>query len=123
MNRLLSVLVTGVLALPLIAADTTKLQVRVTNLEGRPIDRASVVVKFVQGRSKIKLGKKIWTHWETRTNQEGLAKMPELPRGKILVQVIAKGYQTYGNTFDVNDEEKIIDVKLNPPQPQYSAHE
>jgi hypothetical protein len=123
MNRLLSVLVAGLLMLPLLADETTKLQVRVTNLEGKPIDRASVVVKFVKGRSAIKLGKKVYTHWETRTNQEGLAKVPELPQGQLLIQVIAKGYQTFGGTFDVNEEEKTVDVKLNPPQPQYSAHQ
>ena len=123
MNRLLSVLIAGVIALPLLADETTKLQVRVTNLEGRPIDRASVVVKFVKGRSALKLGKKVYTHWETRTNQEGLAKVPELPQGEILIQVIAKGYQTFGNTFDVKEEEKTVNVKLNAPQPQYSAHE
>ena len=123
MNRLLSVLVAGLLTLPLLADEMTKLQVRVTNLEGKPIDRASVVVKFVKGRSAIKLGKKVYTHWETRTNQEGLAKVPELPQGQLLIQVIAKGYQTFGGTFDVNEEEKTVNVKLNPPQPQYSAHQ
>jgi Carboxypeptidase regulatory-like domain len=123
MNRLLSVLIAGVIALPLLADETTKLQVRVTNLEGKPIDRASVVVKFLKGRSALKLGKKVYTHWETRTNQDGLAKVPELPQGQLLIQVIAKGYQTYGGTFEVNEEERTVEVKLNPPQPQYSAHE
>jgi hypothetical protein len=38
------------------------------------------------------------------------------------VQIIAKEYQTFGQNFDVDEEEKTIDIKLNPPQPQYSAH-
>ena len=122
MNRLLTLLIAGALAFPALAGDTTKLQIRVTNLEGRPIDRAAVVVRFVKGRSKVKLGKKVWRHWETRTNQEGVAKIPEIPQGDILIQVIAKGYQTFGNTFDINEDEKTVDIKLNPPQPQYSAH-
>jgi len=37
--------------------------------------------------------------------------------------VIAKGYQTFGQTFEVMEEEKTIEVQLNPPQPQYSAHQ
>jgi len=45
-----------------------------------------------------------------------------IPQGKILVQVIAKGYQTFGETVDVNEEEKTVHVKLNAPQQQYSAH-
>ncbi len=100
----------------------TRLNIQVTSLGGKPIDRADVVVRFVKGRSKLKLGRKIRTTWEMRTNQEGIAKVPEIPQGSILIQVIAKGYQTFGQTFDVDEEEKTIEVKMNPPQQQYSAH-
>jgi hypothetical protein len=123
MKRSTSLLVTFLLALPLLAAEMTKIQVHVTNLEGRPVDRASVVVRFVEGHSKIKLGKAIIEHWETRTDQQGIAKIPSLPQGKILIQVIAKGYQTFGKNFMIEVPEKTVDVKLNPPQPQWSAHE
>lgn len=110
--------------LPLLAdPPMTTLRIEVKTLGGKPIDRASVVVRFVEGRSIIKLGKKIRTSWETRTNMEGVAKIPSVPQGKILIQVIAKGYQTFGQQFDITDEEKTIEVKLNPPQPQYSVHE
>jgi uncharacterized lipoprotein YmbA len=100
----------------------TKINVQVTTLGGKPIDHADVVVKFVKGRSIILLGKRIRTSWEMRTNQEGIAKVPEIPQGTILIQVIATGYQTFGQTFEVNELEKTIDVKLNSPQEQYSAH-
>ncbi len=103
--------------------ELTKLQIEVKNADGKPVDRASVIVRFVQGRSKVKLGKKITTRWELRTNQMGMARIPPIPQGKILVQVIAKGYQTYGVTHEVDEEEKTIEVKLNPPQGQYSAHQ
>jgi hypothetical protein len=103
--------------------EMTTLTIEVKTLEGKPIDRASVVVRFVEGRSVKKLGKKIMTRWELRTNQQGQAKIPPIPQGKILVQVIAKGYQTFGNTFEVDEEEKTLEVKLNPPQPQYSVHQ
>ena len=103
-------------------APVTKLIIEVKTQGGRPVDRAAVVVKFVEGRSYIKLGKKIRTQWELRTNQEGLAQIPSVPQGKIQIQVIAKGYQTFGQVFEVEEEEKTIEVRLNPPQPQYSAH-
>lgn len=105
-------------------ADTpmTRVKVVVTTHEGKPIDRASVIVQFVEGRSVVKLGKKIMTRWELRTNQDGIAKIPELPQGKIRVQVIAKQYQTFGEVFEVDEEEKTLAIKLNPPQPQVSAH-
>ena len=59
------------------------------------MDRASIVVRFVSGRDKLKLGKKIRTTWETRTNEGGVAQIPPIPQGKILVQVIAKGYPDF----------------------------
>ena len=106
-------------------ADTpmTKLAIQVKNDSGKPVDRASVVVRFIQGRDYLKLGKKIRTTYELRTNQDGEARIPQIPQGKILIQIIAKGYQTFGQTFDINEEERTVDIKLNPPQPQYSAHQ
>jgi hypothetical protein len=101
----------------------TALRIHVTTPGGRPIDRASVIVKFVEGRSVVKLGKKVMTSWELRTNQDGMARIPPVPQGKIRVQVVAKGYQTFGEIFDISEEEKQLDVKLNPPQPQYSSHQ
>ena len=100
----------------------TKLRIEVRSPGDRPVDRAGVIVRFVQGRSVAKFGKKIRTHWELRTNQEGAVSVPLIPQGKILIQVIAKGYQTFGEYFEVSEEEKTIPIKLNSPQPQYSAH-
>ncbi len=99
----------------------TTLRVEVKSLSDKPVDRAAVVVRFVEGHSVKKLGKKIVTQWELRTNQEGVARVPSMPQGKILIQVIASGYQTFGQVFEVNEPEKTIAVKLNPPQPQYSV--
>jgi hypothetical protein len=110
------------LALPMLAVDMTTLTIAVKSPGGRPVENASVIVKFVKGRSKTKLGKKIRLEWELRSNQEGLVKIPPIPQGTILVQIIAKEYQTFGQNFDVDEEEKTLEIKLNPPQPQYSAH-
>ncbi len=100
----------------------TTLIIEVKTQSGKPVDRASVVVRFVEGRSVVKLGKKIRTVWELRTNQEGQAKLPPIPQGKIQVQVIAKGFQTFGDIIEVDKEEQTVPVTLNPPQAQYSAH-
>lgn len=105
------------------AGEKTRIQIVVKNLDGKPVDRASVVIRFVQGRSVVKLGKKMITSWETRTNQDGLAKVPEMPQGTVLIQVIAKGYQTFGQQFTVEEDDKTIEIKLNPPQPQHSVHQ
>ena len=112
----------GLLALPGFAGDLTKLKFVVTSAPGKPVDHADVIVKFVEGRSVAKFGKKIRTSWEVHTIQDGTAEVPEVPKGKILIQVIAKNYQTFGQTFDIADDEKTIDITLSPPQQQYTAH-
>ena len=119
-------LIAGLIAIAvsvLTAAEMTTLTVEVKTPSGNPVDRASVIVKFVHGRAKMKLGKKILKTWETRTNQEGVAKIPPIPQGSIQVQVIAKGYQTFGQVFEIEEEQKTVEVKLNPPQDQYSSHQ
>ena len=103
------------------ATPMTKLTVEVKSLEGKPVDRASVTVRFVEGKA-IKVVKKHAT-FEMRTDQDGVARIPEIPQGKIRIQVIAKNYQTFGQVFDIDQEEKTIEIKLNPPQAQFSAHQ
>jgi len=109
---------------PTLQADVakTKLSVKVLTPSGKPLDRASVIIRFVSGRDKMKLYSKIRTQWETKTNQEGLVQIPQIPQGKIQIQVIASGYQTFGHIFDVEEEEKTLEIKMNAPQAQYSAH-
>jgi hypothetical protein len=100
----------------------TKLNVVVKTESGRPIDHAEVVVRFVRGHAVFNL-KKLRTTYELRTNQDGEAKIPEIPQGEIRIQVNAKGFQTFGQIFDVTEEEKTIPIQLNPPQQQYSSHQ
>lgn len=126
--RILSSLALALLlfaAAPSARADdpTTTLRIEVKTLKDKPIDRAAVTVDFVEGRSVAKLGKKIRKHWETRTNQDGVVKLPPIPQGKVRVMVHARGYQTFGETYDLNEEEKTIEIKMNPPQAQYSVHQ
>ena len=104
------------------AVELTRLQVVVKNLDGKPIEHAAVIIKFVSSTSKIKIGKTTTT-WEARTNQDGILKVPSMPQGNIRVQVNAKGFQTFGQVFKVDEADKTIEIKLNPPQQQYSAHQ
>jgi hypothetical protein len=104
------------------AGPTTQINIVVKSQGGHPVDRASVVVKCL-GRSVAKLGKLECPAYELRTNEEGVVKLPPIPQGKIRVQVIAKGYQTFGQDYTINDEQKSLEIKLNPPQQQYSAHQ
>jgi hypothetical protein len=43
-----------------------------------------------------------------------------MPQGKVQIQIIAANYQTFGDIFVTDKPEQTIEIKLNPPQPQYS---
>lgn len=119
----ISVLALGCLCTALAAtAPETVITVVVKNPYDKPVDNAAVVMDFLGSHQIAKLGRRKRTHWEVHTNEQGIAKFPAVPQGTLRVQVIATNYQTYGDKIDVDQEEKRVEVKLNPPQPQYSAH-
>jgi hypothetical protein len=122
MEAMRTLCVTGLVFFSLImsGATGTKLTVQVISADtGKPIDRASVIVRFRHGLNPVKM-KKIITNWETKTSQEGTVKIPEMPMGEVTIQVIADHYQTFGDVFQLTMPEQTIAIKLNPPQAQYS---
>ena len=118
--RTLWVIALAVCSLPFLAlAEDTRLTVQVNSVDtGKPIDRASVVVRFRHGLN-VNL-KKMITNWETKTNQDGKVSLPPMPHGEITIQVIAANYQTYGDVYQLTDPQQTISIKLNRPQAQYS---
>lgn len=119
MRSLLAVLL-ALISLPLFGGSGTRLTVQVNSAEtGHPIDRASVIVQFRHGLNPVKM-KKMITRWETKTSQEGSVSIPEMPMGEIMIQVIARDYQTFGQVYQLTMPQQTIAIKLNPPQPQYS---
>jgi uncharacterized GH25 family protein len=103
------------------AAPQTAVSVTVKDKFDKPVDNAAVILDFLGSHQITKLGRRRQTHWEVHTNQEGLAHFPPIPQGTIQLQVVAKNHQTFGKKFDIDTEQKTIDVKLNPPQEQYTA--
>ncbi|MEP6717234.1 MAG: hypothetical protein ABJC09_16805 [Terriglobia bacterium] len=105
--------------LPLAGGKSTRLTVQVNAAQGgRPIDRASVIVRFRHGLN-VNL-KKVVTNWQTKTNQEGRVTVPSMPQGEVQIQVIAQNYQTFGDIFQLDQDQQTISIKLNRPQAQYS---
>ena len=104
---------------------TTKLSIVVKTQAGSPVDRAEVIVRWHANEKhpRARFGRAVRTTYEVRTNQEGQVDVPSIPQGNILIQVNAKGYQTFGKVFDISEDEKTLEVTLNPPQQQYSAHQ
>jgi hypothetical protein len=54
-----------------------------------------------------------------KTNDDGSVKVPEVPIGRILIQVVAKGYHTYGKWYDIAKDPDLISIKLDPPPHWY----
>jgi hypothetical protein len=115
---------TGLIAaLVLVAASkTTTIKVVIKNQFDKPVENAAVILDFLGSRNYAKLGRHKRIHWELKSNQEGIAHFPPVPEGTVQLQVIDKKYQTYGQNIDVSGAEKTVEITLNPPQKQYSAH-
>lgn len=96
------------------ASGPTHLRIEVTAGEKNvPVDNASVYVRFKTGNSK-KL-----TEMNLKTNREGLAHPPELAARKVLVQIIAEGWKTYGHWYDTEPGEQVIKIHLEKPPKWY----
>src|SRR6266576_2775954 len=81
-----------------------------------PVDSASVYVKFVQARM---LGKDKKIEMNLKTNLSGVCHVPEIPRGRFLVQVIAPGWKTFGEYYEVDQAEQTINIELARPPKWY----
>jgi uncharacterized protein involved in tolerance to divalent cations len=81
-----------------------------------PVENASVYLKYVEER-KLRKDKKI--ELNVKTNREGVAHIPDAPMGKVLVQVIAEGWKTYGKWMEITDSRQTIKVKLDKPPRWY----
>jgi hypothetical protein len=84
--------------------------------EKKPVDSASVYVRYVEQR-KISKDKKI--EMNLKTNQSGVCHVPVVPPGKFVVQVIADGWKTYGEYYDLNQSEQTININLARPPKWY----
>lgn len=116
--------------LPLHAQDTQKrgrkykappatARIEVTILRdanGKPVENAAVIFHPMEGeRDKGNM--------ELKTNEDGKTIIDVLPIGDtVRLQVIAKGFQTYGQDFKVDKAELAIEIKLKRPGEQYSIY-
>ena len=62
---------------------------------------------------------------ELKTNEEGKAVIDvNIPVGDtVRLQVIANGFQTFGQDYKVDTDSKDITVRLKRPQQQYSTYD
>jgi len=106
--------------LPAVGEDkTTRLTLQVfREADKHPVADAHVVIHF----KEEKLLKDKRGTWETKTNRKGVVVLPDGPLGVAKIQIIAKGYRTYGDEHSLTKPEEELTILLKPPQKQVSAY-
>ncbi|PYT68701.1 MAG: hypothetical protein DMG39_20470, partial [Acidobacteria bacterium] len=54
-----------------------------------------------------------------KTNCEGVAHVPDAPLGRVLIQVVAEGWKSYGRWFDISDPKQTVKIHLERPPKWY----
>ena len=106
---------------PKAKADTGAQDVRLTIVvtggeDKKPVDSASVYIRYVE---EHKHGRDKKIEMNLKTNQAGVCHVPVIPPGKFVVQVIADGWKTYGEYYDISQTEQTINISLVRPPKWY----
>jgi hypothetical protein len=95
----------------------TRITIEVTGGEKNvPVENASVYIKFIEEHA-IKKDTKL--EMNVKTSRDGIAHVPNAPMGRVLVQVFAEGWKTYGHWMDITDPKQTIKVHLDKPPKWY----
>lgn len=93
-----------------------KLKIVVLNDEGRPVDNASVYVRYPKPGTLFHHDQ--LQELDLKSNMDGSVRVPPVPRGKVQVQVIAKGWHTFGEWYDL-EEPGTLTIHLKEPPHWY----
>jgi hypothetical protein len=113
-------------AVTLLASDKQSAPMQVANLHftvvkddnNKPVRNAGVVLHPVGKNGKQSKG-----GFELKTDNEGKAATEGLPYGHLRVQVLAPGFQTFGDDYEINKPEMEIEIRLKRPGDQLSVYD
>jgi len=96
---------------------TARIEVTILrDFNGKPIENAAVIFHPM-------VGEKDEGNMELKTNEDGKTIIDVLPIGDtVRLQVIARGYQTYGEDYKIDKAEMAIEIKMKRPGEQYSIY-
>src|SRR5580658_2625231 len=96
---------------------TARIEVTIVrDFNGKPIENAAVVFHPM-------VGEKDEGNMELKTNEDGKTIIDVLPIGDtVRLQVIARGFQTYGEDYKIDKTEMAIDIRMKRPGEQYSIY-
>ncbi len=89
----------------------------VRDANGKPVKNAAVVLHPVNKKGKQAMG-----GMELKTDEEGKTWIDGIPYGPLRVQVLAPGFQTFGEDYEIKQPETEITVRLKKPAGQISAY-
>jgi len=82
----------------------------------KPIENAAVIFHPM-------VGERDKGNMELKTNEDGKTIIDVLPIGDtVRLQVIAKGFQTFGDDYKIDKAEMAIEIKMKRPGEQYSIY-
>jgi len=89
----------------------------VKDTNGKPVRNAAVVLHPVTKKGKQAMG-----GLELKTDDDGKTSIEGIPYGPLRVQVLAPGFQTFGEDYRVEKEETLITIRLKRPAKQVSSY-
>jgi hypothetical protein len=89
----------------------------VRDYNGKPVRNASVILHPIDKEGKQRGG------YQLKTDPEGKTSFDGVPYGTLRIQVLAQGFQTYGEDFEISEPTKDITIKLKRPGGQYSIYD
>jgi hypothetical protein len=88
----------------------------VRDTDGKPIENAAVVFHAMEGEKDT-------GNMELKTGEDGTTVIDVMPIGDtVRLQVIAKGFQTFGDDYKIDKAEVAIEIRLKRPGQQYSIY-
>lgn len=93
---------------------TSKIEVTVVrDSDSKPIENASVIFDLLGEKGNMEL----------KTNEDGKSVIDVIPLGsKLRLQIIAKGYKTYGEDYSIDKPEMAFGIRMKRPTEQYSIY-
>jgi Carboxypeptidase regulatory-like domain len=85
---------------------------------GKPVRNAAVIMHPVSAAGKQSRG-----GLELKTDNDGKTSFDGIPYGTLRVQVLASGFQTFGEDYDIEKAKLDLTIKLKRPQSQYSIYQ
>jgi len=85
---------------------------------GKPVRNAAVIMHPVNSHGKQSRG-----GLELKTDSEGKTSFEGVPYGTLRVQVLASGFQTFGEDYEIDKAKFDLTIKLKRPQGQYSIYQ